>query len=82
MLRPDDISSLNFRKLINIDGSVYRLSKISDYQSGKYASTKVELIRIIEGEGIQTFVPSVTNARITENELVRITENNQMRFIE
>lgn len=82
MLRPDDISSLNFRKLINIDGSVYRLSKISDYQSGKYVSTKVELIRIIEGEGIQTFVPSVTNARITENELVRITENNQMRFIE
>jgi hypothetical protein len=82
MLRPEDISSLNFRKLINIDASVYRLSKISDYQSGKYTSTKVELIRIIDGEGIQSFVPSVTDERITEDGSVRITENNQMRFIE
>lgn len=54
MLRPSDINSLDFRNLIQIDGVVYRLLKVSDYQSGKNTSTVVELIRIIEGEGIQT----------------------------
>lgn len=56
MLRPSDINSLDFRNLINIDGVVYRLLKVSDYQSGKNTSTVVELIRIIEGEGIQTTI--------------------------
>ncbi len=56
MLRPSDINSLDFRNLIQIDGVVYRLLKVSDYQSGKNTSTVVELIRIIEGEGIQTTI--------------------------
>ena len=56
MLRPSDINSLDFRNLIQIDGVVYRLLKVSDYQSGKNVSTVVELIRIIEGEGIQTTI--------------------------
>ena len=56
MLRASDINSLDFRNLIQIDGVVYRLLKVSDYQSGKNTSTVVELIRIIEGEGIQTTI--------------------------
>jgi hypothetical protein len=54
MLAPEDINALDFKNLINIDGIVYRLQKVSDYDSGKNTSTQIELIRIIEGEGIQT----------------------------
>lgn len=80
MLRPSDINSLDFRNLINIDGVVYRLQKISDYQSGKNTSTIVELIRIIEGEGIQTTIvappydPYSQYFRITEEGLERVTQ--------
>lgn len=49
-----DINKLDFRDLILIDSVVYRLQKVQDYDSGKNESTKIELIRIIEGEGIQT----------------------------
>lgn len=51
-LNSADINSLDFRDLILIDSVVYRLQKVQDYDSGKNESTKVELIRIIEGEGI------------------------------
>jgi hypothetical protein len=54
MLKSNDINSLDFRNLINIDGVVYRLLKISDYDSNKNTSTQIELIRILQGEGIQT----------------------------
>jgi hypothetical protein len=88
MLRPSDINSLDFRNLIQIDGVVYRLLKISDYQSGKNVSTNVELIRIIEGEGIQTTVvippydpftdPLV---RFTSDDDIRITDDGQIRIV-
>ncbi len=88
MLRPSDINSLDFRNLINIDGVVYRLLKVSDYQSGKNTSTIVELIRIIEGEGIQTTIVTPPydpytdpNTRFTEDSQTRMTEDNQIRFI-
>jgi hypothetical protein len=88
MLRPSDINSLDFRNLIQIDGVVYRLLKISDYQSGKNISTNVELIRIIEGEGIQTTIVTPPydpytdpNARFTEDSQTRLTEDGQIRFI-
>jgi hypothetical protein len=88
MLRPSDINSLDFRNLINIDGVVYRLLKVSDYQSGKNTSTIVELIRIIEGEGIQTNIVTPPydpytdpNTRFTEDSQTRMTEDNQIRFI-
>jgi hypothetical protein len=88
MLRPSDINSLDFRNLINIDGVVYRLLKVSDYQSGKNTSTVVELIRIIEGEGIQTTIVTPPydpytdpNARFTEDSQTRLTEDGQIRFI-
>ena len=54
MLKSNDINSLDFRNLINIDGVVYRLLKIADYDSNKNTSTQIELIRILQGEGIQT----------------------------
>jgi hypothetical protein len=88
MLRPSDINSLDFRNLINIDGVVYRLLKVSDYQSGKNTSTVVELIRIIEGEGIQTTIVTPPydpytdpEARFTEDSQTRLTEDGQIRFI-
>jgi len=88
VLRPSDINSLDFRNLINIDGVVYRLLKVSDYQSGKNMSTVVELIRIIEGEGIQTTIVqppydpySDPDARFTEDSEFRVTEDNQIRYI-
>jgi len=88
MLRPSDINSLDFRNLINIDGVVYRLLKVSDYQSGKNVSTNVELIRIIEGEGIQTTIVTPPYdpftdplARFTSDDDVRITDDGQIRFV-
>lgn len=56
MLKSNDINSLDFRNLINIDGVVYRLIKISDFDSNKNTSTQIELIRILKGEGIQTTI--------------------------
>jgi hypothetical protein len=45
------INALDFRNLININGVVYRLQKISDYDSTKERTTQVELLRLIQGEG-------------------------------
>jgi hypothetical protein len=89
MLRPSDINSLDFRNLIQIDGVVYRLLKVSDYQSGKNTSTVVELIRIIEGEGIQTTIVtppydpfSDPLARFTQDAEFRVTDDGQIRQIQ
>lgn len=88
MLRPSDINSLDFRNLIQIDGVVYRLLKINDYQSGKNTSTTVELLRIIEGEGIQSTIvippyDPYTDplARYTSDDEARITDDGQVRFV-
>ena len=89
VLRPSDINSLDFKKLINIDGVVYRLQKINDYLSGANVSTTVELIRIIEGEGIQTtiVVPPYdpyddVADRVIETGENRITEDGNQRIIQ
>ena len=88
-LSPEDINKLDLKDLINIDGVVYRLQKIKDYDSGKGVSTSVELIRIIEGEGIQTTQVSPAynpyddiNARFTEDDYIRETEDGTMRLID
>ena len=88
MLRPSDINSLDFRNLIQIDGVVYRLLKINDYQSGKNVPTTVELIRIIEGEGIQSTIVTPPYdpftdplARYTSDDDARITDDGQVRFV-
>jgi hypothetical protein len=69
MIDSDIINKLDFRNLINIDGVVYRLQKINDYDSGKGQSTMVELIRILEGENEEE-----PQFRITEAGDFRITE--------
>ena len=88
-LGSEDINSLDFRNLINIDGVVYRLQKVSDYDSGKNTSTQIELIRIIQGEGIQTttVIPPLDPfgnplTRITEYGEIRVTEDGTDRHIE
>jgi len=70
------INRLDFRNLINIDGVVYRLQKVYDYDSGKNETTKIELIRILEGENISTHQLSIPydpfgkiNVRQTEDGL-------------
>jgi hypothetical protein len=89
MLAPEHINSLDFRNLINIDGVVYRLQKVSDYDSGKNTSTQIELIRIIQGEGIQTttVVPPYDPftdplVRFTQDSDIRITQDGTMREIQ
>ena len=88
-LGAENINSLDFRNLINIDGVVYRLQKVSDYDSGKNTSTQIELIRIIQGEGIQTttVIPPLDPfgnplTRITEYGEIRVTEDGTDRHIE
>jgi len=44
-LLPSDIKNLDFRKQIFVDGSYYRLNKITDYNGATPGLTKVELIR-------------------------------------
>jgi hypothetical protein len=89
MLAPEDINALDFKNLINIDGIVYRLQKVSDYDSGKNTSTQIELIRIIEGEGIQTtivvppFDPFTDPlVRFTQVADIRITQDGTIRQIQ
>jgi len=43
-LKTKDIVSLDFRKLVYIDGVYWRINKVIDYQPNKNQSTKVELV--------------------------------------
>ena len=47
-LKTTDIISLDFRKLVYIDGVYWRINKVVDYQPNKNQSTKVELIEWLE----------------------------------
>ncbi len=75
------INTLDFRNLININGVVYRLQKISDYDSTKDRTTQVELLRLIQGEGIASgdeFVeegstPSPIITEVENNTIIRET---------
>jgi len=46
-LNSTDIFTLDFRLLVNLGGVVYRLQKISDYNTSNDESTKVELLKYI-----------------------------------
>lgn len=93
-ITPDMINQLDFKKLINIDGVVYRLQSVKDYDSGKDQTTQVELIRIIKSEGLVAFNPpappyepiSKRDVRVTEAGGItfnaRSTEDNQLRIVE
>ncbi len=43
-----DIYNLDFKKFIYLDGGLYKISKVIDYEAGKNTPTKVELLRIID----------------------------------
>jgi hypothetical protein len=43
-----DIMQLDFSKLIFIDGVLYRLNKIIDYNATDRELTKIELIKVIQ----------------------------------
>jgi hypothetical protein len=47
-LNIEDIYSLNFARLIYIDGALFRLNKIIDFNPALDQTTKVELLRVIE----------------------------------
>ena len=60
MLHSNDIGSLDFKKLINIDGVIFRLQKVSNYDSGKYTSTESEFIRLTTAESAQTYTVTIS----------------------
>ena len=68
------INTLDFRNLININGVVYRLQKISDYDSTKERTTQIELLRLIQGEG----TPIEDDNIITEDGIDVETEGTQI----
>jgi hypothetical protein len=55
MLLSNDIGGLDFKKLIMIDGVMFRLQKVNNYDSGKMNSTETEFIRLVEAESAQTY---------------------------
>lgn len=55
MLLSNDIGGLDFKKLIMIDGVMFRLQKVNNYDSGKMTSTETEFIRLVEAESAQTY---------------------------
>lgn len=60
MLHSSDIGTLNFKKLINIDGVIFRLHKVSNYDSGKFTSTESEFIRLTTAESAQTYTVTIS----------------------
>ena len=77
MLNSSIINQLDFKNLILIDDVVYRLQSIKDFDPGKQQSTQIELIRILQGDSVETFY------RITEADEIReIEENTNLRIIE
>jgi hypothetical protein len=82
MLNSSIINQLNFKKLILIDGVVYRLQKISDFDPGKEDSTQIELIRILQGDSDATPEPEGF-FRLTEaGDIREIEENTNLRITE
>lgn len=65
------INKLDFRNLISVNGVVYRLQKISDYDSTKDKTTQIELLRLIEGENALGEIPG---SLTTESGIPYITE--------
>lgn len=48
LLKDSDIYSLDFSKLIYIDGALWRLNKVIDYNPMAYDTTKCEFLKVIE----------------------------------
>lgn len=76
MLNSSIINQLDFKNLILIDGVVYRLQKITDFDPGREQSTQIELIRILQGDSdaAPEPPPEETFYRLTEAGDFRETE--------
>lgn len=85
-LNADTINRLDFANLIRIDNVVYRLQKVENYDPTNNEPTRCELIRLIEGDNIQTYTinsvsddtylpPTEKKARVTETNVVRDLED-------
>jgi hypothetical protein len=48
LLKTKDIFDLDFSKLIYIDGALWRLNKVMDYNPIEYGTTKVEFLKVNE----------------------------------
>lgn len=70
------INTLDFRNLININGVVYRLQKISDYDSTKDRTTQIELLRLIQGEGVAS--DELETEEELPNDIITEDEENQI----
>jgi len=80
MLNSSDINQLDFKNLILIDGVVYRLQKITDFDPGKEQSTQIELIRILQGDSVGA---AETFFRLTEaGDFRELEENTNLRITE
>lgn len=79
-ITPEIINRLDFKKLINIDGVVYRLQSITNYDSGKDQTTEVELIRIIKNEGLVSFNPPAPVNNPIATALYRVTEEGTLEY--
>jgi hypothetical protein len=64
-LKITDIVNLDFRKLIYIDGTYWRINKIMDYKPHQNISTKVELLEWIQIGDILATNPSIGTGVIT-----------------
>lgn len=53
--------NLDFSKLVNINGVLYRKNIVSDFDANGYETTKVELYKVIETTEINTSNPRVIN---------------------
>lgn len=55
-LTPNDIAQFDFRKLVMINNTLFRVLSISDYDANSRESTKVELLKVLD----QTeFIPTI-----------------------
>jgi hypothetical protein len=48
LLKPSDINTLDFRRIIFIDGALWRLNKIEDYSTDQPEAVKCELLKVID----------------------------------
>lgn len=76
-LTPRDIFELDFRNYIYVDGQLYRLNKIIDYNPLTNSTTKVELLKVLDYTTFQTQVKEITNG---DDNLYDTGEKNPFDF--
>jgi hypothetical protein len=76
-LNEQDIRQLDFSKLIFIDGILYRLNKIIDYNASQRDVCKVELLKIIQLTYTET-----ADCILTEDDQCLMTEDENVLIIE